>query len=145
MNYVAGYTLAVNLTNGYLIKDDTTEQEYLSRSIRKTIDNPCAVSNFIEKSRIPDPQDVRLWLNLNGVMRQDVETRDMTFDVAYLISWLSHRLTLERGDLILTGTPKGVGPVRNGDVIQCGLNDVVMTSRVKLNQQFETQRVKSLL
>ncbi|MCY4324962.1 MAG: fumarylacetoacetate hydrolase family protein, partial [Betaproteobacteria bacterium] len=59
--------------------------------------------------QIADPQQLRIWLELNGRMRQDSSTANMIFPVARLVSYLSEFMTLEPGDLIATGTPAGVG------------------------------------
>lgn len=64
---------------------------------------------------------VNLWLSVNGKMRQNGQTRDMIFPVEDLIAYISKYITLEHGDLILTGTPAGVGAVKRGDQIEAGL------------------------
>lgn len=69
--------------------------------------------------------DARLWLTVNGAKRQDDTTRNMLFNISELLSFITKRMRLEEGDLLLTGTPEGVGPVRKGDVIECGLADVL--------------------
>ena len=61
-------------------------------------------------------------------MKQEGNTENMIFSLPFLISNLSETFTLEEGDVILTGTPEGVGPVRPGDVIQCGLTGVAEMS-----------------
>ena len=129
MKYVAGYTLALDMTDR--VAQTEAKKKGLSWAIAKGFDNSCPIGDFIDKSLIPDPQKVDLWLKVNGEMKQEGNTSNMMFSVAYLVHWLSHRFTLERGDLILTGTPEGVGPVTSGDVIQCGLNDVTMTFKVE--------------
>lgn len=58
-------------------------------------------------------------------MRQNGSTADMVFSIPYLISYISQYFTLHPGDLVLTGTPAGVGPVQPGDVISAGLGDIV--------------------
>src|SRR5262249_45651028 len=74
---------------------------------------------------VPDPQDLRLRLWVNGVLKQDDTTAHMLFDVATIIATLSRVLTLEPGDIIATGTPAGVGFARTpkeflqpGDVVE---------------------------
>jgi acylpyruvate hydrolase len=58
---------------------------------------------------------------VNDKLRQQGTSKDMIFSIPYLISYISHYITLEEGDLILTGTPEGVGPVKAGDVITAGI------------------------
>lgn len=62
---------------------------------------------------------------VNDVVKQDGSTKDMIFSVPALVSHCSSIFSMEPGDLILTGTPAGVGPVRRGDTLQAGLNDSV--------------------
>jgi 2,4-didehydro-3-deoxy-L-rhamnonate hydrolase len=64
---------------------------------------------FVPKDQIADPQNLDLWLTVNGKKRQNSNTREMVFGVADIVSYLSHCLTLEPGDCITTGTPAGVG------------------------------------
>jgi 2-keto-4-pentenoate hydratase/2-oxohepta-3-ene-1,7-dioic acid hydratase in catechol pathway len=61
---------------------------------------------------------------VNGQTKQNGNTKDMIFKVPYLISYISRYFRLERGDLILTGTPSGVSAVKDGDVIEAKLNDL---------------------
>ena len=118
---------------GYVLALDMTDREAQSRAkkcglpwtLGKSFDTSCPVSRFIEKSCIADPHNVELWLNVNGVTRQRASTSEMIFSIPYLISWISHQMTLEPGDLILTGTPAGVGPVHAGDHIDCGISDLI--------------------
>jgi len=63
-------------------------------------------------------------LNKNGDEVQLGQASDMIFDIADLVSFISHRFTLHKGDLIYTGTPKGVGSVKRGDILELYLNDI---------------------
>jgi acylpyruvate hydrolase len=90
--------------------------------LSKGFDTSCPCGDFIDKSRISSSSSVNLWLSVNGKMRQNGHTRDMIFSVADLIAFTSKYITLEHGDLILTGTPAGVGAVKRGDQIEAGLN-----------------------
>ncbi len=123
MDYVGGYCLALDMTDR--IAQGKAKKAGLPWSIAKGFDTSCPVSKFLAKDLVPDPQDLRLWLTVNGQMKQDGHTRDMVWPTSYLLHWISHRFTLEPGDLLLTGTPHGVGPVKAGDKIQCGLGDLV--------------------
>ena len=83
---------------------------------------------MVTKDEIPDPQNLRLWLSINGEMLQDSNTDDMVFDVKQIVSYLSNFMTLLPGDVISTGTPSGVGlgfkPPRylvGGEVIELGI------------------------
>lgn len=76
---------------------------------------------FINKSVVPNPHDLNIWCRVDGKICQSGSTRDMIFPVPRLIEAISAVMTLEPGDLILTGTPAGVGPVRPGQTITCGM------------------------
>ncbi|KAG6902251.1 hypothetical protein C0995_002623 [Termitomyces sp. Mi166 len=78
---------------------------------------------FIPKTTISDPHSLRLSLKINGVLKQDGMTSDMIFRIPRLIEHVSSIMTLEEGDLILTGTPEGVGQVVPGDKVECLLAD----------------------
>src|SRR5277367_4430353 len=89
--------------------------------IAKGFDTFLPISNVIEKSAIPDPHNVELYLTVNNEHRQLDSTELMLFHIPRIISDISKVMTLEEGDIVLTGTPKGVGPVVPGDVMRVGL------------------------
>jgi len=83
---------------------------------------------LVTRDAVPDPQALRVWCEVNGVMRQDSNTADMIFPVAHLVSYISQFMTLNPGDVICTGTPSGVGMgmkppqyLRPGDVVRLGV------------------------
>ena len=80
------------------------------------------VSHFIPRSRIPDPHNVRLHLEVNGETRQGDVTGLMLFRVPRILQHISGVFPLEEDDLVLTGTPKGVGRVVPGDIITAGIS-----------------------
>jgi len=124
MDYVGGYCLVLDMTDR--IGQSAAAKAGLSWGVAKGFDTACPVSEFIPKEKIPNPQNIDLWLKVNGVERQKGNTKDMIFTVPNLISWVSQYFTLEPGDLLLTGTPAGVGPVKAGDKIDCGLGADLM-------------------
>ena len=65
-----------------------------------------------------DAADVRLRTSLDGEVKQDSRTSRMIFDLPTLVSWVSQAMTLEPGDLLLTGTPEGVGPLADGQLLE---------------------------
>lgn len=133
MKHVGGYVLALDMTDR--VKQDEAKKKGLSWLLAKGFDTSCPVSSLIAKESIANPHEVSLWLKVNGQIRQQGNTKDMMFSIPHLISWLSRHMSLSEGDLILTGTPSGVGPVRHGDTIECGLNDLVtMTFSVASRQ-----------
>jgi 2-keto-4-pentenoate hydratase/2-oxohepta-3-ene-1,7-dioic acid hydratase in catechol pathway len=108
LQYVFGYT-------GLIDVSVRGEEE---RTTRKSFDTFTPVGPvLVTADEIPDPGNVRLQLWVNGVQRQDGNTRDMIWDVARLIEYASHVMTLYPGDLIATGTPEGVGPLSPADEV----------------------------
>jgi len=66
----------------------------------------------------------RIWLSVNGEMRQDADLSDMIWNVRDIIAFCSQSVTLKAGDLIMTGTPAGVGAVTSGDVLEGGVEGI---------------------
>lgn len=98
----------------------------------KGFDTACPVSRFLNLEEIQDPNNARIWCKVNGKMRQNETTSDMVFPIASLISHISQHMSLEPGDLILTGSPAGVGPIVPGNVIEAGIGeDLSMTFPVR--------------
>ena len=90
----------------------------------KGYDTFTPVSDVIEPEKI-DYRDVGLWLEVNGERKQEESTKGMIFSVPQVIAYVSEVCLLEPDDLILTGTPSGAGTVEPGQVIKCGLGDVI--------------------
>ena len=133
MDHVGGYALALDMTARDF--QDAIKKKGAPWTLAKMFDTSCPVSGFLAKEKIPDPQNLQLWLKVNGEMRQDGNTKDMIFTIPTLLSYISKYITLQEGDLILTGTPAGVGPVSSGDIITCGLRENSSTTD-KLNISF---------
>lgn len=86
------------------------------------------MSRFLHCEEIQNPNNVQIWCKVNGELRQNETTSDMVFPIASLISHISQYMSLEPGDLILTGSPAGVGPIGPGDVMEAGIGeDISMT------------------
>jgi 2-keto-4-pentenoate hydratase/2-oxohepta-3-ene-1,7-dioic acid hydratase in catechol pathway len=125
LDHVAGYTVANDLSaRGLFPREDAVMAPFSWDWVQhKAYDGFCPVGPGVTPSwLVPDPQDLPLRLSVNGVVKQDSSTSDMVFGVARLISAASQVITLEPGDLILTGTPAGVGMPRGtflnpGDVV----------------------------
>ena len=100
---------------------DEAKKKGLPWSIAKGFDTFLPISNFIPKASIPDPHNVDLYLSVNGQIRQSDNTELMLFSISRQLSDISSVMTLGQGDLVLTGTPKGVGPVSVGDVMKAGI------------------------
>ena len=91
--------------------------------LAKGFDTSCPISDFIPVDKVKDANNLNLKLSVNGVVKQNGNTSDMIFKIPHLISYLSNYFTLEKGDLILTGTPAGVSGVKHGDIIDASLSD----------------------
>lgn len=129
MDHVAGYALCLDMTARDV--QDECKSKGLPWTLAKAFDTSCPVSEFVPKEKIPDPGNIRIWLKVNDQLRQDGNTSQMIFSVPFLISYISEIISLEEGDLILTGTPKGVSSVQEHDELQAGIEDIVsMTFRV---------------
>ena len=73
---------------------------------------------------VPDPQDLDIICRVNGQLRQHSNTRHMIFSVTTLLAFISRNITLHAGDLIATGTPSGVGPLRHGDMVEVEIGGI---------------------
>ena len=106
---------ALNYVAGYCVVNDVSERAFQLEGTGqwvkgKSNDTFCPFGPCVTTSdEVPDPQNLNLWLDVNGERLQSGNTRTMIFDVATIVSYISQHMTLEPGDLIPTGTPPGVG------------------------------------
>lgn len=133
LDYVAGYTVANDLSaRDFTVRTNAPESSPFRYDWvgQKCFDGACPLGPWIVPAKqIPDPQGLGIKLWVNGVLKQDSHTSGMIFSLAEQIAHLSSRLTLHPGDLILTGTPAGVGLARNeflksGDVVRVWIEQV---------------------
>ncbi|HAM80188.1 fumarylacetoacetate hydrolase family protein [Ornithinibacillus bavariensis] len=118
--YVAGYTVA----NDYAIRD-YLENYYRPNLVVKNRDTLTPIGPwFVEKEDITDPMNLRLYTYVNGDLKQEGTTKDMVFDIPFLIEYLSSFMTLNENDIILTGTPKGTVNVVEGDEVVVGIEGI---------------------
>ena len=113
--HVAAYALGLDLTARDL--QAAAKAAKAPWSIAKGFDTFAPLGPLFPADALGDPQAVAFELAVNGETRQAGTTADMLFPLAHLVAFLSSVFTLEPGDLIFTGTPAGVGPVRDGDVL----------------------------
>ncbi len=108
MDYVAGYITANDVSARDLQFADT-------QWVRgKTLDTFCPLGPYlVTKDEVPDPHNLRISCRVNGTTLQDSNTRQLIFKIPALVAYLSQGMTLEPGDVVLTGTPPGVGFARN--------------------------------
>ena len=104
---------------GYCVGLDITVRGTEERSFRKSIDTYTVMGPWLTTAdEILDPNRLALQLRQNGVLRQDASTSDLVYKVERLIEFASSFYTLHPGDVLFTGTPQGVGPIRPGDVLE---------------------------
>ncbi|KAG8859375.1 hypothetical protein FRB96_004590 [Tulasnella sp. 330] len=130
-SFIAGYTLAIDMTARNL--QDVVKKAGLPWSAVKGFDTFTPISHFIPKEDVGDPHNLQLWLKINGATKQDSSTADMIFRIPRLIEHVSSIMTLEEGDVLLTGTPAGVGPISAGDEIAAGLKSPNGSSLAELS------------
>ncbi|XP_031277219.1 probable acylpyruvase FAHD1, mitochondrial [Pistacia vera] len=123
MDYVGGYALALDMTAREI--QSAAKSAGLPWTVAKGQDTFTPISTVLPKSALPDPDNVELWLKVDGEVRQKGSTKDMIFKIPYLISHISSIMTLLEGDVILTGTPPGVGPVKVGQKITAGITGLL--------------------
>ena len=115
LDYVAGYAIGLDMT--------TRGKEL--QSFRKSSDSYAVIGPWlVTADEINDPNNLDLRISVNGEVRQDSNTRDLVYDVGRLIEYASERYTLLPGDIIMTGTPDGVGPVEPGDVMTAEIENI---------------------
>jgi len=137
LDYVAGYTIA----------NDVTYRDIQRRTLQwlqgKTVDGSAPMGPWMVTSdELTDPSGLGVVLTVNGEVRQKTNTENLVFSVPHLVSFLSNLVTLEPGDIILTGTPGGVGVamdpptfLRDGDVVKIEIDQVgVLENKVALQE-----------
>ncbi len=122
---VAGYGVGLDMT----LRDvqSVAKQKGLPWAVAKGFDTSAPVSDFIPAAKAGPHPVFDIECSVNGSLRQRVSTSAMIFDVGYLLHYISTIFTLERGDLVFTGTPEGVGTVRPGDIIEAKLSGYAAT------------------
>jgi len=126
---------AMESVAGYCLHNDYSERQFqLERGGQwtkgKSCDSFAPLGPFLATAdEIKDPHNLRLWLKVNGVMRQDSNTSDLIFNIPFIISYVSRFMSLVPGDVISTGTPQGVGAglkppqyLQHGDVVEFGID-----------------------
>jgi len=116
---------ALDYVTGYCIGLDITVRGPEERSLRKSIDSYTVLGPWLVTSdELTDPSCLDLVLKVNGEIRQQANTRDLIIGVAELIAFASSFYTLLPGDVLLTGTPAGVGPIQAGDVMSAAIAQI---------------------
>ncbi|HBR96451.1 MAG TPA: 2-hydroxyhepta-2,4-diene-1,7-dioate isomerase [Gammaproteobacteria bacterium] len=133
LDYVAGYTIC----NDFAIRDYL--ENYYRPNLRvKSRDSLMPLGPWlVDRDDVPDVSDLRLTTHVNGELTQEGTTRDMIFDVPFLIEYLSATMTLNPGDMIATGTPKGLKDMQPGDVVRCEVERIgALETRIVSEQTY---------
>ncbi|WP_411504275.1 fumarylacetoacetate hydrolase family protein [Brevibacillus centrosporus] len=126
LDYVLGYTCCNDVSDRILQKKDGQFTRAKSFETYKPL-GPAIVTDV-------NPDDLPIRVRVNGEVRQDSNTSDMIFPTAELISFVSKVMTLEPGDIIITGTPSGVSPMHAGDVVEVEIEGIGTLKNVVANK-----------
>ncbi len=136
-DYVAGYTVA----NDYAIRD-YLENFYRPNFRVKSRDFATPIGPWlVDAADVSDPMNLQLRTRVNGKITQEGNTRDMIFDVPFLIEYLSSFMTLSAGDIILTGTPEGLADVKVGDEVITEIDGIGSLTNTIIGDPEEQQHV----
>ncbi len=122
LDYIDAYSVGLDMT----LRDLQSEAKKLGHpwTISKCFDTSTVLGEFVQASEIQNPNslDIKLWVN--GDLKQNDNTSNMIFSVEEIVEYLSYYFTLEEGDIVFTGTPKGVGEVKVGDKLVAEISNV---------------------
>jgi acylpyruvate hydrolase len=135
LEHVDGYAVGLDMTARDL--QAKAKKRGMPWAVAKGFDTFAPLGAFTPAHKVRDPQSLAVKLTINGEVRQAGSTRDMIFPVATLIAYCSRIFTLLPGDLIYTGTPEGVGPVADGDVLEATITSLPPL-RVRVKREAES-------
>ncbi|MBD3163988.1 hypothetical protein GF323_02210 [Candidatus Woesearchaeota archaeon] len=118
LKYIRGYTCLNDVTARDLQKLDGQWTR------AKSFDTFCPIGPRLENRGELDPDDTAIELYLNGKQRQSSSTKEFIFKTGYLVSFISKIMTLNEGDIITTGTPPGIGPMKPGDTVEVRIQGI---------------------
>ena len=122
MDYVLGYCVGLDITARDI--QTVAKKNGWPWGIPKGFDTFAPISNIVLKDKIPDPHLLDISLKVNGEVRQKSNTKNMIFTIGEIIEFISSVMTLEPGDLIMTGTPEGVAEIKKGDELEANLSNI---------------------
>lgn len=135
-NYIFGYTII----NDVSARDLQGDHKQWFKG--KSLDTFCPMGpSIVHKNAVPFPVNLKIQSKVNGEVRQNSNTKNLIFDIPYILSDLSKGITLKRGDIICTGTPSGVGmgfePIKvleNNDIVECYIEKIgALSNNIKVN------------
>ncbi len=123
--FAAGYLDAVTVGIDFTARDlqGTLKEKGLPWELAKGFDGSAPVGEFIPLEELPPEKGIAFRLDRNGATVQKGNSSQMTFPVHHLVSFISSYFTLKEGDLLFTGTPEGVGPVKRDDLLEGYIGD----------------------
>ncbi|MBI5020736.1 MAG: fumarylacetoacetate hydrolase family protein [Ignavibacteriales bacterium] len=121
-DHVVGYAVGLDMT----LRDLQSEakKQGLPWTLAKGFDTSAPLSDIAPISNIPDPHNLRMICRVNGEVRQNGYTGNMIFSIPQIIEYISKYISLEKGDLIFTGTPEGVSEAKPGDIIEAEIEGI---------------------
>jgi acylpyruvate hydrolase len=130
--FYPGFTKEIHHEVELVLKVCKAKKKGLPWALSKGFDHAAPVSRFVSKSKFPDLKNITFHLDLNGKTVQTGNSSLMLYPFDDIITYISQFMTLRTGDLIFTGTPAGVGPIKIGDLLEGYLGeDKMLTTRVK--------------
>ena len=123
MDYVLGYAIALDITARDL--QTKLKKKGWPWSIAKSFDTFTPISDVILKKYVSNPQNLDITLKVNDEIKQKSNTCNMIFTIEDIIVYISQIMTLEPGDLIMTGTPEGIGEIVAGDILEANLGNLL--------------------
>ncbi len=122
LNHVYGYALGLDMTRRDL--QNAAKKTGRPWEIGKMVEKSAPITSILLAEKIGHPKKGRIWLDVNGVTKQNSDIDQMIWDVPNQIAFLSQLWTLQAGDIIMTGTPAGVGSCKKGDILKGGVDGV---------------------
>ena len=123
IDYVQGYTIFLDMTARIMQKSDRNVNLPWYRSKNFDTFGPIG-PNIVPCSEISDPHNLSIQLKVNGETRQLSNTKHMLFKIPQMLEHLSKFVTLEKGDIVATGTPSGISPIQLGDVLEASIEEI---------------------
>ncbi|MGB3487233.1 MAG: fumarylacetoacetate hydrolase family protein [Xanthobacteraceae bacterium] len=122
LDHVYGYAVGIDLTRRDL--QGAAKKKERPWEIGKSFDHSAPCGALQPATKIGHPTKGKIWLSVNGTEKQKGDLTELIWSVPEIIAKLSEQVTLDAGDIILTGTPAGVGALVAGDKIECGIDDI---------------------
>lgn len=123
--FASGYFEEIGLGIDFTARDiqNHHKEKGLPWELAKSFDNSAAISHFVPKSKFENIYNIDFELKINQEIRQNGNTKNLLFSFEKIIAFVSQYITLKKGDLIFTGTPEGVGQVKQGDQLEAWIAD----------------------